>query len=125
MKALSRILVVSAMLAVMLVPLATMSDQLAAPLIKTVNPPQEKVRYADQTLRFITDVPLKVKLSVQEPGKVHLQFVAHPNYPGGSGPAWTVQIVWEDWHKEIYNGPPPTPEPEDVILLTESGFTEK
>jgi len=126
MKALSKILMASALLALLLVPFASMSDQLAAPLIKTVFPPQETINYAGQSLRFSTDVPLKVQLSVVEPGKVRLVFKAHPGQTGGDAPAaTTVQIFWEDWNNEVYDGPAPMDEAWDGILLTESGFTEK
>jgi hypothetical protein len=124
MKALSRLLVASVMLAVLLVPLASMSDQLPAPLIKTVYPPQETIYYAGQTLKFTTPVPLKVSLIALEPGRVQLKFKAAPG-GGGSAPASTLQIDWENWGREIFNGDPPKTEPWDGILLTESGFTEK
>jgi hypothetical protein len=127
MKALSRLVVVSVMLAVLLVPLATMSDQLPAPLIKTVFPPQETIYYADQTLKFTTTVPLKVDLIALGPGKVRLKFKAAEIRGGASAApsAMTLQIYWENWDNEIYNGYPPTTEPWDGILNTESGFTEK
>ena len=125
MKALSRLLVASVMLAVLLVPLASMSDQLYAPMTKTVFPPQETINYGGQTLKFSTDVPLKISLEVVAPGKIRLKFKAHPGTGGNAPAATTVNIFWEDWSNEIYNGSAPVTEPWDGILLTESGFTEK
>ncbi len=125
MKALSRILVASVMLAVLLVPLASMSDQLSAPMTTTVFPPQETINFAGQSLRFTTDVPLKVSLEIVAPGKIRLKFKAVPTAGGNAPAATTVNIFWENWSNDIYDGSAPTTEPWDGILLTESGFTEK
>jgi hypothetical protein len=125
MKALSKLLVVSLTLALVLVPLATMSGQLAEPLKKVVNPPQETVLYAGQTLKFVTDVPLKVTLMDMGTGKILLKFRSEVVPAGGDAPASNNVIVdWVDWSSEIYNGSAPD-DPWSVYLLTESGFTEK
>ena len=125
MKALSKLLVVSLTLALVLVPLATMSGQLAEPLKKVVNPPQETILYAGQTLKFTTDVPLKVTLMDMGTGKILLKFRSEDVLPGGDAPVSNNVIVnWEDWSNEIYNGTAPD-DPWSVYLLTESGFTEK
>jgi len=125
MKALSKLLAVSLTLALVLVPLATMSGQLAEPLKKMVNPPQETIIYAGQTLKFVTDVPLKLTLMDMGTGKVLLKVWSEGPPPGGDAPASTNVIIdWEDWGKEIYNGGAPD-DPWSVYLLTESGFTEK
>jgi hypothetical protein len=125
MKALSRLLVVSSVLALLVVPLATMSGQLAEPLKTTVNPPQATIHYAGQSIKFTTDVPLKVGLMDMGTGKIRLKFQSLASTEGGFTPLSASVIVdWEDWGKEIYNGTAPE-DPWSVYLLTESGFTEK
>ena len=122
MKALSKLMFVSVVVTALLVPLATMSDQLPAPLQKTVLPGQATIEYAGQTLRFTTDVPLKVNLTPLGADRIEIKIVAHPSYGGGNAPAnTTVQIFWANWNDEIYDGPPPL----GAIILTESGLTEK
>lgn len=125
MKALSKLLVVSLSLALVLVPLATLSGDLAEPLKKVVNPPQETINYAGQTLKFTTTVPLKVTLMDMGTGKVLLKFRAEGGLPAGDAPASNDVIVdWEDWGNELYNGAAPE-DTWSIYLLTESGFTEK
>jgi hypothetical protein len=125
MKALSKLLAVSLTLALVLVPLATMSGQLAEPLKKVVNPPQETILYAGQTLKFTTEVPLKVTLMDMGTGKVLLKIWFEGLPVGGGAPASNNVIVnWIDWGSEIYNGGAPD-DAWSVYLLTESGFTEK
>ncbi|MGD8412714.1 MAG: hypothetical protein PVF33_00690 [Candidatus Latescibacterota bacterium] len=125
MKSLSKLLAVSVALAVVLAPLASLSGDLAEPLKKVVNPPQETIYYAGQTLKFTTDVPLKVTLMDMGTGKVLLKIRSEGVAPAGDAPASNNVIVhWEDWNSEIYNGAAPD-DPWSVYLLTESGFTEK
>jgi hypothetical protein len=125
MKALSRILIVSSVLALLLMPLATMSGDLAEPLKTVVNPPQQTIHYAGQTLKFTTDVPLKVVLMDMGYAKIQLKMQSEAGATGGSSPASTNVIVhWEDWSNDIYDGAAPD-DPWSVYLLTESGFTEK
>ena len=122
MKALSKLMLVSVVVTALLVPLAAVSDQLPVPLQKTVLPPQTTIEYAGQTLRFTTDIPLKLTLTPLGTDRIEIKIVPHPSYGGGNSPAGTtVQIFWENWNDEIYDGPAPW----GVILLTESGFTEK
>jgi len=127
MKALSRVVLVSVMLAVLLVPIATMSsDQLPAPFLKAIPAGETTIQYAGQSLKFTTDVPLKVSMNFEQPGKIRLKVKAYPPTGGGDAPAYnSLQIMWENWNNEIYFGPPPVEEPLDELLLTESGFTEK
>jgi len=125
MKALSKLFMVSLTLALVLVPLATMSGQLAEPLKKTVIPPQETILYAGQTLKFTMDVPLKVTLMDMGTGKILLKIRSDITLPAGDAPASNNVIIhWADWGNEIYNGTAPD-DPWSVYLLTESGFTEK
>jgi hypothetical protein len=125
MKALSKLLVVSVTLAVVLLPIATLSGDLAEPLKKVVNPPQETIHYSGQTLKFTTSVPLKVTLMDMGNGKILLKFRSEGVLPGGNAPSSNEVIVdWEDWNNKIYNGAAPD-DPWSVYLLTESGFTEK
>jgi hypothetical protein len=122
MKALSKLMLVSVVVTALLLPIATMSDQLPRPVQKTVLPSQGTIEYAGQTLRFTTDVPLKVFLAPLGADRIEIKVVAHPSQGGGNSPANTiVQIYWANWDDELYNGPPPW----SAILLTESGFTEK
>lgn len=125
MKALSKLLIVSSLLALLLVPLATMSGDLAEPLKIVVNPPQQTINYAGQSLKFTTDVRLKVALLDMGTGRILLKFQSEAVAAGGSAPASTNVIVhWADWGSDIYNGAAPD-DPWSVYLLTESGFTEK
>lgn len=122
MKALSKLVLVCVVVAILLVPFASMSDQLPAPIQRTVLPTQATIEYAGQTLKFTTDVALKVSLTPLGGDRIELKIAAHPSYGGGNAPASaSVQIFWENWNNVVYNGPPPW----GVILLTESGFTEK
>ena len=125
MKALSKVLILCSVLALLAVPLATMSGDLAEPLKVVVNPPQQTIQYAGQTLKFTTDVPLKVGLMDMGTGKILLKFQSEAGAMGGNSPATTSVIVhWEDWSNDIYNGAAPD-DPWSIYLLTESGFTEK
>lgn len=128
MKALSRVVLAMVLVALLMVPSASMSDRLPAPYQTVVPPGQTQIDYAGQILKFTTDVPLKVSFLPLEPGKIKLTFKALPQRDGGGNvPAsgWdNVEIFWENWNNEIYDGPPPE-DPWQGILLTESGFTEK
>jgi hypothetical protein len=125
MKALSRLLLIGVILAAMIVPFTAISGELAAPLVTSVSPGQTTLHYAGQDLRFTTDVALKIELSAPEPGKIRLTVMARGVPPGSSSANTQIQIYWENWDNEIYEGPPPVGEPWSGILLTESGFTEK
>lgn len=128
MKAFSKIVLASVLLVLLLVPSTSMSDRLPAPLVRMVEPGQTTILYADQSLRFTTDVPLKLTLTPLEPGRIHMKVKAVlPRGLDGNAPAsgWEiVEIYWLNWGNDIYEGPPPE-NPWEGILLTESGFTEK
>jgi hypothetical protein len=125
MKALSKLFVVATLLAVVLVPIDTMSDELAVPLSKKVLPPGETIQYAGQSLKFDTTVPLRVRLLDMGPGRVRLTFWAIGGGTPGDAPASLELIVkWLNWNNEIYSGSAPLTAWQ-VDLLTESGFTEK
>lgn len=125
MKALSKIFAVSILLAVLLVPAQTMSDELAMPLSKKVLPPGETIRYAGQTLKFDTAVALRVRLLDLGPTKLKLSFWAIGAAPPGNAPGSIDCVVtWVNWSNELYAGSAPISAWE-TILLTESGFTEK
>jgi len=113
-------------LALLAIPFAAVPQQLPAPVEESVAPGVSTIYYAGQTLRFTTDVPLKVFLSAVAPDRVFLKFRAPASYvPGGSSTSAVVEVYWENWSNEIYEGPPPTTPPWEGILLTEGGFTEK
>jgi hypothetical protein len=99
-----------------------------APLEKTIFPGQSTILYAGQTLKFTTDVPLKLSLVPMGPDKILMKFKAHPGYTGDGSAAplsTNVFVFWDNWNNEIYNGPPPMGEAWEGLLNTESGFTEK
>ena len=113
-------------LALLAIPFAAVPQQLPAPVEESVAPGVSTIYYAGQTLRFTTDVPLKVFLSAVAPDRIFLKFRAPASYvPGGSSTSAVVEVYWENWSNEIYEGPPPTTPPWEGILLTEGGFTEK
>ena len=125
MKALSKLLIVSSVLALVLVPLATKSGDLAEPLKVVVNPPQQTIYYAGQTLKFTTDVPLKIALMDMGSARILLKMQSEAGAAGGMSPASTDVIVhWQNWDSDIYDGAAPD-DPWSIYLLTESGFTEK
>jgi hypothetical protein len=125
MKALSRLFLTGLILAALLAPFAAISGELAVPLETAVPPGQTTLYYAGQTLKFTTDVALKVSLSAPEPGKVKLVVKARGVPAGASSSNTKLLIYWENWDNEIYDGPSPVGDAWSGILLTESGFTEK
>jgi hypothetical protein len=128
MKALSKLVLASVLLVLLVAPSTSMSDRMPAPIVQVVEPGQSTILYAGQSLRFTTDVPLKLSLTPLEPGRIHMKVKAIiPRGGGGNAPASgseIVEIFWLNWDNEIYDGPPPE-NPWEGILLTESGFTEK
>ena len=112
-------------MALMLFPLAAVSDQLPAPLERSLFPGTSVIYYANQTLTFTTDVPLQVIPLPLDETRIQLKFKTRGGAQGGSAPAATaVEIFWEDWESEIYSGSAPLTWWQG-ILCTESGFTEK
>jgi hypothetical protein len=124
MKTLPKILLVGLFVALVLFPLAAVSDQLPAPLERTLFPGVSVIYYANQTFRFTTDVPLQVILLPLDETRIQLKFKARGGFQGESVAATTVEIFWDNWENEIYSGSAPISWWMG-ILLTESGFTEK
>jgi hypothetical protein len=117
---------ITLVLALLVFPFAAVPQQLPIPAEESVAPGVSTIYYAGQALRFTTDVPLKVFLSAISPTRILLKFRAPSSYvPGGSSTSAKVEVYWENWSNEIYEGPPPTTPPWEGILLTEGGFTEK
>jgi hypothetical protein len=127
MKALSKVVVAIVLVALLLAPSALMSDKLPAPYQTIIDPGQTTIDYFGQQLKFTTDVPLKLNLVPLEPGRLYMKFKALSATGGGGAPAQggdNVEIYWQNWDNELYDGPPPE-DPWENVLLTESGFTEK
>jgi len=126
MKSLPRFLVAGIALALLLMPLAILADQLPLPLEKKVPAGVTSVTYMNQTLRFTTAVPLVVKFEALSANQIRLTVRTYNSSSGGAqgSSSSTTSIYWEDWNNDVYDGPPPTGTWEG-ILYTESGFTEK
>lgn len=128
MKALSKVVLASLIVVLLLAPSASMSDKLPAPYQTIIAPGQTTIDYFGQQLRFTTDVPLKLNLVPLEPGRLFMKFNPLPaGGGGGNAPAAGgdhVEIYWQNWDNELYDGPAPE-NPWENVLLTESGFTEK
>lgn len=128
MKSLPRLLVAAVALAIVLMPLALLADQLPAPLEKKINPGVTTIEYAGQTLRFTTPVSLIINLDPISTTQIRLSVRTYgtTSGPQGAAAATDVNIYWEDFDNDVYNGPPPpTSSPWEGILYTESGYTEK
>jgi hypothetical protein len=126
MKSLPRLLVAGIALAILLMPLAILADQLPLPLEKKVPAGVTTVDYMGQTLKFTTAVPLVVKFEALSDYQIRLTVRTYSGTSGGAqgSSAGSMNIFWEDWSNDVYDGPPPS-EPWEGILNTESGFTEK
>lgn len=127
MKALMRLLVVSAVLAVVLLPLTALADALPAPLEKKLSPGVHTVSYAGQNLRFDSPVSLVVRFEPVSTSQIRLTVRVYgaPSGAQGSSSSSEVTIYWENFESELYNGPPPVSSDWSEVLNTESGFTEK
>lgn len=124
MKILPKAFLASVFVVLLLLPLVAESDQLPVPLEKTLLPGVTTLNYWGQTLRFTTDVPIRVSLLAIGEGRIRLQFSRYGSLEGGASGTSDVLIQWENWDNEIYSGPAPD-DPWSGILNTESGFTEK
>ncbi len=100
------------------------AQQIQAPLDRTLAPGTTTIRYGGESLRFSTTVMIQVRLETLGNNRIRVR-VSHRAGIEGRLPGETLQIFWEDWGNELYNGsPPPTSSPWDEILNTEGGFTE-
>lgn len=125
MKALPRILCASLLASLLLLPVMAASDQLPAPLEKTILPGTTTISYAGQNLRFTTEVHLRVKLLAISPTQTAISVRVHGGIPVNPAPGDdAVEIYWSNFDEDLYSGPPPTEE-WGGVLNSESGFTEK
>ncbi len=129
MKIHARILALILVFAVVAVPFAALSDQMATPVERKVPPGTTVVHYAGQDLRFTTPVALLVRLEPVTTTKIRLRVSAYPGTyppPAGSSAQTVLEIFWQNFGNSVYEGAvPPDTDPFEGILLTESGFTEK
>jgi hypothetical protein len=128
MKAVSRVLTASMVLVLLVLPLAVMADQMLMPAEKKIPAGTTVVNYAGQSLRFTTPVALVAKFDPVSDVNFRLTIHMYGTPPGGPGATSGLEfeLIWEDYQKEVYNGPPPPPDdPFSEIFLSESGFTEK
>lgn len=127
MKALQRIVVASVVLAVLLAPLALLADQLPAPLEKKITPGVTTIAYAGQNLRFTTDVALVIRFDAMSATQIKLTVKAYGSTsPSAASGTTDLNIYWENFNTDIYTGPaPPSSQPWEGVLNSESGFTEK
>lgn len=124
MKTLSRVLIASALLAMLVTPLAIMAGQIPEPAEKKVVAGTTTIDYAGQTFRFTTPVALKVKFEPLSFTQLKLTVSPYAGSVPSSKSTSTVEIFWQDTSSEVYNGPVPDPSWTGV-LNSESGFTEK
>ena len=122
-RAISALLII----AFLTVPSLAVSDQLAVPLERGIQPGVTTVQYANQTLVFTTAVPLKIKLSVASDGHVELTFKKAATRDVGQGMAGASTgqtiIFWEQASQDIFEGF--APDSWTDIPLGEGGWTEK
>ena len=129
MRILPRVLAVSVVLALILMPLIASAEGDLLPIDKKVLPGTSVVDYAGQHLRFTTPVGLVVRFEPVFGASTKFKMTVW-QYPGTQIPATAavteVEIVWTEWGNQIFTGPPPgESDPYIGILNTESGFTEK
>jgi hypothetical protein len=126
MKAVSRVLTAGLVLVLLAAPLAVMGEQMLIPVEKKIPAGIQVVQYGGQTLRFTTPIALVAKFEPVSDVNFRLTVHVYGN-PGPSASSGEFfELVWEDYQKEVYNGPPPpTDDPFSEIFLSESGFTEK
>lgn len=129
MKVVGRLLVAAIVVAVIVLPLTLLADQLPAPLEKKLPSGVTTVSYAGQNLRFTSPTPLVVRLEPVNATRIKLTVRAYGSTsdggPAGSASALDLNIYWENWSNTVYNGPPPVSQDWEGVLNTESGFTEK
>jgi len=128
MKAVSRVLTAGMVLVLLVMPLAVIADQMLMPVEKKIPAGVTVVKYGGQSLRFTT--PVALIANFEPVSAVNFRLTVHeygtPSGPSASSPGLEFELVWEDFQKEVYSGPPPPPDdPFSEIFLSESGFTEK
>jgi len=129
MKALPRILVAGIVLAVLLLPMVLVADQLPAPLEKKIAPGITTIAYAGQNLRFTTDVSLVISFDALSATRIKLTvklYGTSSSGPSAASGGSDLNIYWENFSTDVYTGPAPsTTQPWEGVLNSESGFTEK
>jgi len=127
MKAVSRLLTAGMVLVLLVLPMGVMADQMLMPMEKKISAGTTVVNYAGQSLRFTTGIALVAKFDPVSDKNFRLTVHIYGTPPGPSAASGLeFELVWEDFQKEVYNGPPPPPgDPFSEIFLSESGFTEK
>jgi hypothetical protein len=119
-KALIALLVVCSLV----LPSALLSQQLAVPVNKSILPGVTNIEYAGQTLVFTSSVALRVKLQMVSLKEIELTVLSRPGEAQGApAQGGGLQIWWENWDEELYDGEPP--DSWTGILNTEGGWTEK
>ena len=128
MKAFSRVLTAGMVLVLLVMPLAVIAGQMLVPVEKKIPAGVTVVKYAGQSLRFTTPVALVAKFDPVSDVNFRLTVHQYGTTSGASASSSGLEfeLVWEDYQKQVYSGPPPpTDDPFSEIFLSESGFTEK
>jgi len=129
MKAFSRVLTAGIVLALLVMPLAAIAGQMLVPMEKKIAAGTTVVDYAGQSLRFTTPIALVAKFDPVSDVNFRLTVHAYGTPPAASGSSSSgleFELFWEDFQKQVYNGPPPpSNDPFSEVFLSESGFTEK
>ena len=126
MKVLMRLLVVVVVLAAVLAPLGASADRLPAPMEKKLSAGVHSISYAGQGLRFPPPVVLVVRLEPLSTNQIKLTVTGYGTSSGAQGVSGLdMNIYWENFQNDVYNGPAPINTQWTGVLYTESGFTEK
>lgn len=135
MKTLAKIWLTAFLVAI--AAMASAKGQMAPPMQKQIAPGISTVEYAGQQLRFSTSQSLivkfesldgnRIKLTVRVYGASRAELGRQNNKKDDGSQNYTatatVDIFWENFGTEIYNGS--LYDPYEGILNSESGFTEK
>lgn len=126
----TRVITALVIIGLLVVPALLDARQLAFPKDTTVLPGVTTLTYAGETLTFTTAVALQVKFRMPAAGQVEVMFRQHPNWaawpapPGAAPPAEELNIFWDDFGEDVFDGDAPDPD-WGGIVLTEGGWTEK
>lgn len=127
MKALAKVWIA---VILVLIAVTALAKDVPAPLTKKIPPGITTIEYAGQQVRFSSEQGLIVQFKSLD--AIRIQLTVRPYGPpavsgqgGGeySTTGTSVDIYWENFGSEIYNGS--LTEPYEGILNSESGFTEK